>query len=94
MVLDSFVYEVLVLEVRRECWCDTQVSKGGRVQDVATGGGAGAAMAEEEEGTGVPMLTLALETPIKVSHLSTKREGPLERAFVGTADCVMNGKPS
>jgi len=45
------------------------VSKGGRVQGVATGGVAVAAIAEEEEGTGVLMLTLALLTPTKVSSV-------------------------
>ena len=79
--------------------CDTQVSKGARVQDAATGGVAAAVMAEEEEGTGVLMLTLALVTTTKVfytrtdrctdrqTHLSTKNE-PVGVPCVGTADCV------
>ncbi len=79
MVLNSFLYKVLVLAVGRQCWCDTQVSKGGRVQDVA-GGVAVAAMAEEEEGTAVPMLTLVLVTTTKVQSVH-KKQGPLERAL-------------
>ena len=66
------------------------MSKGGRVQDVATGGVAVAAMAEEEEGTDVPMLTLALVTTSKVSSVHN-RSGPL---CVGTTDFVMDGTTS
>ncbi len=68
-VLSSVLYEVVVLAVRSQFLCETQVSKGGRVQDVATGGVAVAAMAEEEEGTGDPMLTLALLISTKVSFV-------------------------
>ena len=42
------------------------------MQDVATGGVAVAAMAEDEEGTGVPMLTPALVTTTKVSSVHNR----------------------
>lgn len=68
-VLTSVLYGILVLAVRSQLLCGTQVSKEGRVQDVATGGVEVAAMAEEEEGTGDPMLTLALLIPTQVSSV-------------------------
>ena len=66
------------------------MSKGGRVQGVAIGGVAVAAMAEEEEGTDVPMLTLGLVTTTKVSSVHN-RSRPL---CVGTTDLVMSGTTS
>ena len=101
---------ILVPAVRSQLLCETQVSKGGRVQDVATGGVAVAAMAEDEEGTGVPMLTPALVTTTKVSSvhnwlgkgkslgvrffIEQKTGRKLQPLCAGTSDFVMSGTTS